>query len=152
MKVSLATLLILSILSLTPLITLQAQTGNGKKEKIKILIHITCGPENPTRAALAFLIAKTAAEEGHSVSLFLAGDAVQLFREDVLNHLAGLGTGNVRQHYDAIVSGGGKFYLSGMSSKSRGVLAADLRDKPAEFAMPKVLLQLTVDSDRVLVY
>jgi predicted peroxiredoxin len=43
---------------------------------MKIFIHVTHGPEHPTRAALAFLIAKTAIEEGHKVSLFLAGDAV----------------------------------------------------------------------------
>ena len=44
----------------------------------KILVHVTNGPENPTRAALAFLVAKSAIDEGHSVSMFLAGDAVQL--------------------------------------------------------------------------
>ena len=40
-----------------------------------ILVHITSGPEHPTRAALGFLVAKAAIEEGHSVNLFLAGDA-----------------------------------------------------------------------------
>jgi uncharacterized protein len=44
----------------------------------KILVHITHGPEHPTRAALGFLVAKAAIDEGHEVSLFLAGDAVQL--------------------------------------------------------------------------
>ncbi|MDR7448152.1 MAG: DsrE family protein [Armatimonadota bacterium] len=43
-----------------------------------ILVHLTHGPEHPTRAALAFLVAKAAIEEGHSVSLFLAGDAVRV--------------------------------------------------------------------------
>jgi predicted peroxiredoxin len=63
----------------------------------KILIHITRGPEDPTRAALGFLVAKTAAEEGHEVSLFLAGDAVQLLRQPVLDSLVGLGTGSLRE-------------------------------------------------------
>ena len=85
----------------------------------KILVHVTHGPEHPTRAALAFLVARTAIEEGHSVSLFLAGDAVQLIRDAVLDSLAGLGTGHLREHFDAIVAGGGRFYLSGMSSKAR---------------------------------
>jgi predicted peroxiredoxin len=44
----------------------------------KILVHITHGPEHPTRAALGFLVAKAAIDEGHEVSLFLAGAAVQL--------------------------------------------------------------------------
>ena len=36
-----------------------------------LLIHITAGPNDPTRAALGFLVAKTAAEEGHEVNMFL---------------------------------------------------------------------------------
>ena len=74
--------------------------------------------------------------------MFLAGDAVQLIRNCVLDNLTGLGTGELRAHFDAIVSGGGRFYLSGMSSKGRGVTDKDLQDKPAEFAKPNVLVQL----------
>ncbi len=122
------------------------------KPKMKILIHVTQGPENPTKAALAFLVAKTAADEGHTVSLFLAGDAVQLIRKDVLDNLAGLGTGKLREHYDAIVKAGGKFYLSGMSSKARGVTEADLKESQGQFAMPNVLLQLAIENDRMFTY
>jgi predicted peroxiredoxin len=118
----------------------------------KILVHITCGPENPSKAALGFLVAKTALEEGHEVSLFLAADGVQLLREAVLDSLSGLGTGSLRESYDAIVAGGGRFYLSGMSSKARGVGEQDLQGKPAEMAMPSRLVQLTVECDRVLTY
>lgn len=117
-----------------------------------ILIHVTQGPENPTRSALAFLIAKTAIDEGHTVELLLAGDAVQLLRDAVLDNLVGLGTGKLREHYDAIVAGGGRFYLSGMSSKARGLTEADLADKPAEFAMPNVLVRLSLASDRMFTY
>jgi predicted peroxiredoxin len=118
----------------------------------KLLVHITSGPEAPTRAALGFLVARTAVAEGHSVELFLAGDAVQLVRDDVLDALGGLGTGALREHFDAIVAAGGRFYVSGMSSKARGVTAADLEGKPAELAMPDVLVRATFDADRVLTY
>ena len=118
----------------------------------KILVHVTHGPEQPTRAALAFLMAKTAIDEGHFVSMFLAGDAVQLIRDAVLDNLVGLGTGKLRELYDAIAAGGGRFYLSGMSSKARGVNDADLANKPAEFAMPNVLVQLALDHDRMFTY
>lgn len=131
-----------------------AQQNEPKKEanKMKILVHVTQGPENPTRAALAFLIAKTAIEEGHTVTLFLAGDAVQLMRDAVLDNLIGLGTGKLREHYDAIAKGGGKFYLSGMSSKARGLTEADLKGKPAELAPPNVLLKLSLEHDRMFTY
>lgn len=54
-----------------------------------------------------------------------------------------------KSRYDELLNA---FYLSGMSGKSRGVNEADLKDKPAEFAIPKVLLQLSMDSDRMFVY
>jgi predicted peroxiredoxin len=118
----------------------------------RILVHVTQGPENATRAALAFLVARTALDEGHAVTLFLAGDAVQLIRDGVLDNLAGLGTGKLREHFDAIVKGGGRFYLSGGSSNARGVTEADLKGKPAEFATPSVLLRFALEHDRTLTY
>ena len=118
----------------------------------KLLVHITTGPEAPTRAALGMLVARAALDEGHEVSLFLAGDAVQLVRDAVLDSLAGLGTGSLRESFDAVVAGGGRLYLSGMSSKARGVTDADLADKPAEFAMPNRLVQLIFEADRTVTY
>ncbi|HVP76110.1 MAG TPA: DsrE family protein [Gaiellaceae bacterium] len=118
----------------------------------KILIHVTRGPEDPTRAALGFLVGKAALEEGHDVSLFLAGDGVQLLRDAVLDNLAGLGTGRLRESYDALAAGGARFYLSGTSSAARGVVEADLAGKPAELAQPQRLVQLALDHDRTLTY
>jgi len=118
----------------------------------KILVHVTHGPEHPTRAALGFLVAKAALDEGHTVSMFLAGDAVQLIRDATLDSLTGLGTGKLRELYDAIAARGGRLYLSGMSAKARGVTEADLAGKPAEFAMPNVLVRLSLEQDRMFTY
>ncbi|HSG13069.1 MAG TPA: DsrE family protein [Gaiellaceae bacterium] len=118
----------------------------------KILVHVTCGPESPTKAALGFLVAKAAVEEGHEVSMFLAGDGVQLLRDAVLDSLNGLGTGSLRESYDAVVASGARLYASGMSSKARGVEEADLAGKPVEFAMPNRLVQLALEADRVITY
>jgi predicted peroxiredoxin len=132
--------------------TIKQTKLNKETPKMKILVHITHGPEHPTRAALGFLIAKTAIEEGHTVSLFLAGDAVQLMRDAVLDNLTGLGTGKLREHYDAIIKGSGKFYLSWMSSKGRGLTEADLKGKPAVLSPPNVLLKLSLEHDRMFTY
>ena len=114
----------------------------------KLLINITHGPESPTRAALGFLVGRAAVEDGHDVSLFLAGDAVQLLREPTLDTLVGLGTGSLRESYDAILAAGGRFYVSGMSSKARGFEP----NGTAEPALPKRLVELALESDRVLTY
>ena len=67
----------------------------------------------------------------------------------MLDNLAGLGTGKLRELYDGIVKAGGRFYLSGMSSGARGVVAADLQGKPAGLAPPTVLIRLALDHDRM---
>jgi uncharacterized protein len=118
----------------------------------RLLVHITSGPEAPTRAALGLLVARAAIDEGHEVSIFLAGDAVQVIRDAVLDSLEGLGTGSLRESFDAIAVGGGRFYVSGMSSKARGVTEDDLAGKPAEFALPRRLVQLTFEADRSFTY
>ena len=117
-----------------------------------VLVHITCGPENPTKAALGFLVAKAAVDDGHEVSMFLAGDGVQLLRDAVLDSLNGLGTGSLRESYDAVVASGARLYASGMSSKARGVAESDLDGKPVEFAMPNRLVSLALESDTVVTY
>lgn len=98
------------------------------------------------------MVAKTAIEEGHTVTLFLAGDAVKLLQDSVLNGLTGIGTGKLRDHYEAIKKSGSKFYLSDNSSKARGNTEADIKGKPAEFAMPNVLVRLSVESDKMFTY
>jgi predicted peroxiredoxin len=84
--------------------------------------------------------------------MFLAGDGAQLLRNAVLDNLNGLGTGNLRELFDALVAKGVRFYLSGMSSKSRGVTDADLAGKPAEFATPNVLVRLCIEHDKMFTY
>ena len=92
----------------------QDSPGQSTSKKLNILVHITQGPENPTRAALGFLVAKTAIEEGHTVTLFLAGDAVRLLQDSVLKTLTGIGTGKLYDHYQAIVKGNGNVGVGGM--------------------------------------
>ncbi len=144
-------------LTLTVLVAFAAMTITSAEQappvtKPRILVHLTSGPENPTKAALAFLVARTAIEQGHAVSMFLAGDAVQLLRDATLDALSGVGTGKLREHFDVIVKGGGRFYLSGMSSAARGITAAELQGKPAELAPPAILLKLALDNDRMFTY
>lgn len=117
-----------------------------------ILVHVTHGPEQPTRAALAFLVARAALDEGHRVSVFLAGDAALLIRDSVIDSVQGVGTGALRQHFDALVSGGARFHVSGQSAKARGVSEHDLAGKPAEFGSPSVLVRLALEHDRTFHY
>jgi predicted peroxiredoxin len=118
----------------------------------RLLVHIATGPENVTRAALGLLVARTALAVGHSVDLFLAGDGVGLLRPATLDAGAGIGTGSLREHVDALVAGGARFFASGQSSKARGLAPDQVGDVAVEFSPPDVLVRLTFEADRVLSY
>jgi uncharacterized protein len=117
----------------------------------KILVHLASGPETPTRAALAFLVARSAMDDGHEVSLFLAGDAVQLLRPPTTDALQGIGTGSLREHVDALAGGGATIFASGMSSKARG-LAPEDTGIAVEMATPNRLVELALEHDRIFTY
>ena len=111
----------------------QSASPSIHKERTKVLVHVTQRPgeSDACRARLP------SSEEGDAVTLFLAGDAVQLMRDGVLDNLSGLGTGKLRDSFDAIVKGGSRFYLSGMSSNAHGISESDLKgSQPHRTAKP----------------
>ena len=77
----------------------------------KLLFNITNGTNNPTKASLGFMLARTAVEEGHEVLVFLNADAVSLIRKPVLDSLVGLGTGKLSEHFDILVDANKYMYL-----------------------------------------
>jgi predicted peroxiredoxin len=118
----------------------------------RLLVHLSTGTENPTRAALAFLVARTAQAMGHDIDLFLAGDGVAVLRDATMDALEGIGTGSLREHYEALAAGGARIFASGMSSKAREVSAEVLAGKAVELAPPDRLVELVFEADRVLSY
>jgi predicted peroxiredoxin len=116
------------------------------------LVHIHTGPDNPTKAALGFLVALTAQNEGHHVDMFLAGDGASLITDDALSSVAGVGTGKLQDHFTALIQGDARIYISGMSAKARDITEVELEGKPAEFAMPTKLVELAAAADVVLAY
>lgn len=118
----------------------------------RLLVQIATGSENPTRAALGFLVARTAREAGHDVDVFVAGDAVALLRPETLDVAQGIGTGSLREHVDALVSSGATIHASGLSSKARGLTPDALGGLPVTMAPPSRLVELIFGADRVVVY
>lgn len=117
----------------------------------KVLVHLATGPENPTRAALALLVARTALEEGHDVRVFLAGDAVQFARPATASIAHGIGTGSFGEHWEALAGAGVVLHMSGMSSQARG-LDPEAMAEGVELAPPQKLVELAVWADTALTY
>ena len=115
---------------------------------MRLLVHCATGPENPTRAALALLVARTAVDEGHEVRVFLAGDAVQLVREATAVAVIGVGTGAVAEHLAALRGAGVTVNLSGQSSKARGIEAPE----GMQLSPPATLIELAEWADTALTY
>ena len=82
------------------------------------------------------------------MQVFLAGDAVQLIRGETASAATGIGTGSVAEHFGALKSAAVPVFLSGMSSKARGIEAGE----GYELAPPQKLLELATWSDTALVY
>lgn len=118
----------------------------------RLLVHIVTGPENPSRAALGLLVARSAVDAGHQVDVFFAADAVALLRPETLDAGHGIGTGSMREHVDALVAGGATLHASGLSAKARGVTADVLGGLNVNFRTPPQLVELVFAAERVLTY
>ena len=117
-----------------------------------LLVHVTHGPEAPTRAALACLVALTAVDEGHQVTMFFAGDAAHLMKDSVIESTAGIGTGALADHIPNLVAKGVPIYVSKMSAAAREISEADLASKKAILAPPSKLVELSFAAERILTY
>jgi predicted peroxiredoxin len=117
---------------------------------MRLFVNLATGPEDPTRAALAFLVARTAVEEGHEVRLFLAGDAVQLARPETAEAVHGIGTGPLAEHWRVLTDAGVPVFLSKLSSLARGV--AHGPESGAELAPPTKLVELAAWAETTLAY
>ena len=117
---------------------------------MRLLVNVVTGPENATRAALGLLVARTAAEEGHEVRVFLGGDGVHLARPETADAVHGIGTGSLAEHWGALVATGVQISLSGLSSKARGI-DEGTRDG-VELAPPNRFVELVDWSEKALVY
>lgn len=117
-----------------------------------LLVHITAGVENPTKAALGLLVAATALADGHAVDVFVAGDGVSMLRAETADAMRGIGTGHVGEHLAALRGGGAGLYASGMSAAGRGLSADGLKTLGFTAAPPTKLVELVVTADRTITY
>jgi predicted peroxiredoxin len=86
--------------------------------------------------------------EGHEVQVFLAGDAVHLANAEAAAATTGLGTGEVAERLAALKEGGVTIFLSGMSSKARGIEGGE----GFELAPPQKLVELAAWAETALTY
>jgi len=118
----------------------------------KVYINIHSGPELKNKATLGLLVAVNAQKKGHDVKVFLAADGVHLINCKNKGEIVGQGTGDVKEHLDHLKDTNTKIYVSGMSAKARGYDESILNEYNAEFAMPEILIELSLEADSFLTF
>ena len=117
-----------------------------------VLVHIYSGLESKNKVTLGLLVALTAEKNDHKVTLFLAGDGVQILNCKKAGEIVGLGTGDLYEHLQNLKNSKITIYVSGMSAKSRGYDEKLLDGYSAEFVMPEILIEESIKADSVLCY
>jgi len=117
-----------------------------------VLVHIYSGLESKNKITLGLLVALTAEKNDHKVTLFLAGDGVQILNCKKAGEIVGEGTGDLYEHLQNLKNSKVTIYVSGMSAQSRGYDEKLLNGYSAEFVMPDVLVEESIKADSVLCY
>ena len=117
-----------------------------------VLVHIYSGLEFQNKITLGLLVALTAEKNDHKVTLFLAGDGVQILNCKKAGEIVGQGTGDLYEHLQNLKNSKITIYVSGMSAESRGYDEKLLDGYTAEFVMPDVLVEESIKADSVLCY
>ena len=117
-----------------------------------LLVHIYSGLKSKNKITLGLLVALTAEKNDHKVTLFLAGEGVQILNCKKAGEIVGQGTGDLYEHLQNLKSSKITIYVSGMSAKSRGYDEKLLDGYSAEFVMPDVLIEESIKADSVLCY
>ena len=117
-----------------------------------VLVHIYSGLESQNKITLGLLVALNAEKNDHKVTLFLAGDGVDILNCKKAGEIVGQGTGDLYEHLENLKNSKVTIYVSGKSAKSRGYDDMLLNGYKAEFAMPDVLIEESIKADSVLCY
>lgn len=72
----------------------------------RMLIVSTHGSEDPTRAGVAFVMAKGAVEAGHKPEILLAGDAAVLARRAVAESVLPMGLPSLKDLTEFVIANG----------------------------------------------
>ena len=117
-----------------------------------VLVHIHSGLESKNEVTLGLLVALTAEKNDHKVTLFLAGDGINILNCKKKGEIVGEGTGDLYEHLNNLKNSKISIYVSEISAKSRGYDETILDGYKAEFTMADVLVEESIKADTVLCY
>lgn len=126
----------------------QAQVSSHKQ--LNIMMKSAWGSDDPTKAAFPFLHGLALADAGHSVQIFLLGEAVSLMRSSVAAAVVPVGWPPLGEALRKVADKQVRIYACGACSRARGVAQTDLDQWGAKFGNPTIFVSLVEWADRVI--
>jgi len=108
------------------------------------------GSDDPTKSAFPFLHGLALSEAGHSVQIFLLGEAVSVMRKSVASSIVPIGWPPLAETLDKIVAKRVAIYACGACCRARAVTEADLNQWGAKFGNPTIFVSLVEWADKVI--
>jgi predicted peroxiredoxin len=127
-----------------------APASPGKRKPLNIMMKSAWGSDDPTKAAFPFLHGLALAEAGHSVQIFLLGEAVGLMRKSVAEAVVPVGWPPLVQTLDKVAARKIPIFACGACSRARGVVEGDLANYGAKYGNPTIFVGLVEWADRVI--
>jgi predicted peroxiredoxin len=133
-----------------PLLGLTGWAQSPAKKPLNILMKSAWGSDDPTKAAFPFLHGLALSEAGHSVQIFLLGEAVSLMRKSVAEAVVPVGWPPLEQTMTKIAERKVQIYACGACSRARSVQQTDLDAWGAKFGNPTIFVSLVEWADRII--
>jgi predicted peroxiredoxin len=134
-----------------PLLSAVSAVGQGASSKtLNIMMKSAWGSDDPTKAAFPFLHGLALSEAGHSVQIFLLGEAVSLMRKSVAAAVVPVGWPPLEQTMTKVAARHVQIYACGACSRARSVGQTDLDQWGAKFGNPTIFVSLVEWADRVI--
>ena len=134
-----------------PFVGIASSWGQSSGHKLlNVMMKSAWGSDDPTKAAFPFLHGLALSEAGHTVQIFLLGEAVSLMRSSVANAVVPVGWPPLVQALTKASANKIQIYACGACSRARGVVEQDLAQWGAKFGNPTIFVSLVEWADRII--
>jgi len=141
---------LLQMLTLPFIGTAAAFAQPSSRKQLNIMMKSAWGSDDPTKAAFPFLHGLALAEAGHTVQIFLLGEAVSLMRQSVAAAVVPVGWAPLGETLKKVAERKVQIYACGACSRARSVAQPDLDQWGAKFGNPTIFVSLVEWADRVI--
>ncbi len=128
----------------------QTAAAPANRKSLNIMMKSAWGSDDPTKAAFPFLHGLALAEAGHTVQIFLLGEAVGLMRRSEAEAVVPVGWPPLAGTLEKVAAKKIQIFACGSCSRARNVTETDLANFGAKFGNPTIFVGLVEWADRVI--